>query len=145
MCRRALESNGDMRTRRWTPDSVFSQPCALWPLTTMVADLTPASSPVRLLDQLDVELSPLRPAHVHAQQHARPVAALRAARSGMHFDIGVVGVGLARKQRFELAPFALGFQRLEGCDSLGFGRRVAFGFAELDQRRRVVEIALDLR
>ena len=101
--------------------------------------------PIGLLDQLDVELSPFRPAHVHAQQHPRPVAALRAARPGMDFDIGVVGVGLARKQRFELAPFAFGFQGLEGSDSLGFGRRVALGFAELDQRRRIVEIALDLR
>ena len=100
---------------------------------------------VRLLDQLDVELSPLRPAHVHAQQHARPVAALGAARSGMHFDIGVVGVGLARKQRFELAPLALGFQRPQSADPLGFSRFVAFGFAKLDQRRRVVEVALDLR
>src|ERR1700733_6276769 len=34
-----------MRTKRWTPDSVFSHPCELCPLTTMVADLMPASSP----------------------------------------------------------------------------------------------------
>ena len=67
----------------------------------------------RLFDQLDLELSPLRPAHVHAQQHARPVAALGAAGPGMHFDIAVVGVGLARKQRFELTPFALGLERFE--------------------------------
>ncbi len=34
----------------------------------------------RLLDHLDVEFPALRPAHVHAQQHARPVAAFGAAR-----------------------------------------------------------------
>ena len=62
----------------------------------------------------------------------------------MDFDIGVVGVGLARKQRLELAALAFGFQRPEGRDPLGFGGFIAFGLAELDQRRRIVEIALDL-
>ena len=45
MCRRALESNGEILTRRCTPDSVFIQPCALSPLIISVADLMPASSP----------------------------------------------------------------------------------------------------
>ena len=98
----------------------------------------------RLFDHLDVELPPLRPAHVHAQQHARPVGALGSAGAGMDFEIGVVGVGFARQQRLELAPFALGFQRLQRRDPLGFGRRIAFHLAELDQRPRVVELAIDL-
>ena len=61
----------------------------------------------------------------------------------MHFDIGVVGVGLARQQSFELAPVAFGLERLESGYSLGFSRLVAFGLSKLDQRHRVVEIALD--
>ena len=101
--------------------------------------------PRRLFDQLDFELSPLRPARVHSEQHARPVAALGAAGPGMHFDIAVVGVGLARKQRFKLAPFALGLERPERRDSLGFDRVVALGLAKVDQRRRVVEVALNFR
>ena len=56
----------------------------------------------RLLEHLDVEFAPLAPAHVHAQQHARPVAALGAAGAGMHFDIGVVG----RRPRPTAAPRA---------------------------------------
>jgi hypothetical protein len=43
--RRALESNGEMRTRRCTPVSLLSHPKALRPLISMVADLMPASSP----------------------------------------------------------------------------------------------------
>ena len=62
----------------------------------------------RLFDDLDVEFAALGPAHVHAQQHARPVAAFRAAGAGMDFDIGVVAVRLARQQRFDLAALALG-------------------------------------
>ncbi len=98
-----------------------------------------------LLDHLDVEFAPLGPAHVHAQQHPRPVAALGAAGAGVDFEIGVVGVRLARQQRLELAPLALGLERLQRRDALGLGRLVALGLAEFDQRRRVVELALDLR
>src|SRR5271165_2041342 len=39
----------------------------------------------RLFNQLDLKLSPFRPAHVHAQQHARPVAALSASGPRMHW------------------------------------------------------------
>ena len=53
-------------------------------------------------------------------------------------------VGLAREQRLELAALALGFQRLQRREALGLGRFVALGLAEFDQRRRVVEVALDL-
>ena len=95
-------------------------------------------------DHLDLELAPLGPAHVHAEQHLRPVAALRAAGAGVDFEIGVVGVRLARQKRLELTPLALGFQRLQRREALGLGRCVILGFAELDQRRRVVELALDL-
>jgi len=63
----------------------------------------------------------------------------------MHFDIAVVGVGLAREQSFELTPFTLGLERFESGDSLGFGRLVAFGLSEFDQGSRVIEIALDFR
>ena len=144
MCRRAFESNGEMRTSRCTPDSVLSQPWALWPLTIMVADLMPASSPAVSSIDLDVEFPPLGPAHVHAQEHARPVAALGAAGARMDFDIGVVGVGLARQQRLELAALALRLQRLQRARPSALGRRVALGLAEFDQRRRVVEVALNL-
>ena len=43
-------------------------------------------------------------------QHAGPILALGAARAGMHFEITIVGIGLAREQRFELASRDLRFQ-----------------------------------
>src|SRR6266404_3608184 len=45
VCRRALASNGLLRTRRWTPVSVRSWPYACSPLTFRVALLMPATSP----------------------------------------------------------------------------------------------------
>ena len=98
---------------------------------------------IRLFDDLDVETAPLGPAHIHAQQHARPVAALCAAGAGMDFDIGVVAVRLARQQRLELAALALGLQCLEEIDAFLLGRRIPLHFAEFDKRHGVVKLALD--
>ena len=97
----------------------------------------------RFFDEFDIEFAALGPAHIHAQQHARPIAALRAAGAGMDFDISVVAIGFARQQRLELAALAFGLQAFEKIDAFLFGRRIAFHFAEFDQRHRVVEIALD--
>ena len=98
----------------------------------------------RLFDQVDRIAAPLGPAHIHAQEHARPVAALGAACAGMNFEIGVVGVGLAGEQGFDLPSFALDLQRLELIDPLLLGRRVALAFAKLDERDGVVELAFEL-
>jgi shikimate kinase len=45
VCRRPLESKGEMRTSRWTPASAFRYPKAYSPFTSKVASLSPASSP----------------------------------------------------------------------------------------------------
>ena len=55
-----------------------------------------------------------------------------------------LAVGLARKQRLELAPLALGFQRAQLREALVLAGFVAFHLAEFDQRRGVVEFALQL-
>ncbi len=60
----------------------------------------------------------------------------------MHLDIGVVAIRLARQQRFKLAALAFGLQRPEDGEALLLGRRIALDLAEFDQRRRVVEFAL---
>ncbi|MNT40081.1 hypothetical protein D3C72_1763740 [compost metagenome] len=46
-------------------------------------------------ENLDLETFAVGPAGIHAQKHVRPVLAFGAAGSGMHFDIGVVAIGLA--------------------------------------------------
>ena len=55
-----------------------------------------------LLDVFDLIALALGPARVHAQQHVGPILALGAARAGVDFQIGVIGVGLARQHGFEL-------------------------------------------
>ena len=141
--RRALESNGEMRTSRCTPFSVLSQPKALRPLTWMVADLMPASSPVGLFDPFDLVAVLLGPARIHAQQHVGPVLALGAAGAGMDFEIAVVGIGLARQQRLELAPRHLGLELLERRLGVGDRLLILLGLAELDHGELVVELLLD--
>src|SRR3546814_4770090 len=76
----------------------------------------------------------LGPAHVHAQQHLRPVLRLGAAGAGVDLEVAVVGVGLARQQAFELA---LGGARLQGLElalRLVDAGLVALGLAQLGQR-----------
>src|ERR1700739_3372874 len=57
---------------------------------------------LRLLEILDLEAVLFGPARVHAKQHFSPVLALGAAGAGMHFEIGIELVGLAREKRLQL-------------------------------------------
>ena len=82
----------------------------------------------------------LRPAHVHAQQHGGPVLALGTAGAGVHLEIGVVAVGLARQQRLDLALGSRLRQRLQQRLALGHGGLILLGVAELDQGDGVVEV-----
>ena len=104
----------------------------------------PASSPWRLFEIFDLEAVLLGPARIHAQQHRGPVLALGAAGAGMHFEIGIEAVGLARQQRFELAARDFLLQGLQR--GLGFGHDavIVLGLAELDHPDIVLELALDL-
>ncbi len=99
---------------------------------------------MRLFQIFDLEAVLLGPARIHAQQHLGPVLALGAAGAGVHLEIGIEAVGLARQQRFQLAAgdFLLQvFQR-----GLGFSDNagVVLGFAEFDHPDIVLELALDL-
>ena len=60
----------------------------------------------------------------------------------MHLEIGVVGVGFARQQRFELAARGLGLEPLERRLGLGDDALILLGLAELDHADLVVEFAL---
>ena len=96
-----------------------------------------------LLHVLDLVAVLLGPARVHPQQHVGPVLALGAAGAGMDFEVGIVGVGLARKQRLELAARHFNAQLLQRL--LGFRNRVLIllGLAQVDHGELVVEFLLD--
>ena len=61
----------------------------------------------------------------------------------MDFEIGVVGVGLAREQRFDLPALRLSLEGLQQGEPLFLGCRIGFGFAELDEGHRVFELAFE--
>ena len=55
-----------------------------------------------VIDQFDFVTVAFAPAGVHPLQHFGPVLAFSAAGAGMHFEIGIVGIGFARQQRLHL-------------------------------------------
>ena len=100
--RRALASNGEMRTRRCTPASAFSVAVGVRPFDGDRRALDAGALARLLLDQLGLEAAPLAPAQVHAQQHLGPVLRLGAAGAGVDRDDGVAGVVLAAEQLLQL-------------------------------------------
>jgi hypothetical protein len=61
----------------------------------------------------------------------------------MHFEIAIVGVGLARKEALDLSPLRLLVKHGESGLGLGDNRRVTFGLAEADQFDSFLDLALD--
>jgi len=102
----------------------------------------PRFFPRALVDQLYLETAALGPAHVHAQKHRRPILALGAARSRVHFEIGIHAVGFAGEQSFHAALLDFVVQFFE--QGLGFrdGRGVTFGLTHLDEGDVVFEFLL---
>jgi hypothetical protein len=66
------------------------------------------------------------PARIHAQQHAGPVVGLGAAGAGVHFQIGVVAVGLAGQQGLQLGSRGAVLDALQLGARLFQRRLVAF-------------------
>ena len=96
-----------------------------------------------LLEPVDLVAVRLGPAHIHAHQHAGPILALGAAGAGVHFEIAVVGVGLAGEQRFQLTSRHFRPQALERGFCFKNGLVVFFGFAQFDHGELVGELLLD--
>ncbi len=105
--------------------------------------LDPRALAFRLFDPFDLVAMRFSPAHVHAHQHIRPVLALSAAGAGMHFEVTVIGIGLARQKRFQLAAGHLGLEASERGFGLADGLVVLFRLAELDKRELILEFLLD--
>ncbi len=84
----------------------------------------------------------LRPARIHARQHLGPVLAFGTARAGVNLDIRIVAVRLAVEQRFDRAALCVLAQRLQRALAFTDARLIILGFAQFDQRHRIVEILL---
>jgi hypothetical protein len=94
-----------------------------------------------VFDHVDLEAALFRPAGVHPQQHLGPVLAFGAARPGVDFDEGVVGVSLAAEQGLDLVRVSPFGQRGQGGDAFVDRRFVAFHFAQFDELDRVGHLA----
>ncbi len=143
MCRRAFESNGEMRTSRCTPELGLEPAIGVVALDQERRALDPGLLAVGPIDDVDLEAVLLGPAAVHALQHLGPVLALRAAGAGMDLEIGVVRIGLAGEQALDLAARGLGLDPADGGLAFPDARRVALGLAELDQRHGILEVLLE--
>ena len=97
------------------------------------------------LDIVDLEIVLFGPARVHAQQHSGPVLALGAAGAGMHFQVAIVDVGLAGKQRFEFAARHFGLQRPQSRFGFAHHLPIVLRLAEFDHRHLIVEFLRDAR
>ncbi len=91
----------------------------------------------------DLEAFAVGPAGIHAKQHVGPVLAFGAAGAGMHFEIGIVAVGLARKHGFHLTAVRLAPQRLQRVLGVLDDLVVAFHLAEFDQLDIVFKLLLE--
>ena len=108
-----------------------------------VADLMPGLLAAALFDPFGLVIVRLRPADIHPQQHLGPVLRLGAAGPGMHFEIAVVGVGLAGEEALKLAPRRFRAQLFEGRLGVGDDGRLALGLTHLDQLEGVGDLPLD--
>ena len=95
------------------------------------------------IHHLDFAFPALGPACVHAHQHAGPILALRAARAGMDFEIGIVLIGFAREQGLDLAACGFGLKGSDRLFGIGNDGRIAFRLAHLDQHNGVIKVGFE--
>ena len=99
---------------------------------------------IRHIHQLDLETAPLTPAAIHAKQHVGPILAFGAARPRMHLQERIHAIGFARQHRFDLLALRFLLQATQQPFTFQDGGFVALDFAQFDQHRGIVEIALQL-
>ena len=95
--------------------------------------LQPGNVAFRFLHIFHLILMRFRPAGIHSEQHFRPVLSLGAAAAGMNFEKGVVFVGFAGKQRFQLAAAGFCLQLLQLGYDLGNQFPIALLFRQFTE------------
>src|SRR5579883_2747126 len=95
--------------------------------------LDPSLLASAFLDPLDLITALLGPAHIHAQQHLRPILGFGAASAGVYFEKGVVAVRLAGKQARQLLLRGVGLDPFERSLGIRGDGGVSFRFGELEK------------
>ena len=129
--------------RRCTPFSPCEQPVRVPALDDERRRRDAGLRALLDLVELDVEAAPLRPAHVHAQQHLGPVLRVGAAGARVHLADRVALVVLAGEQRPQLELVELADDAVDAGVDLRLDRVVALLAAELVQRLEVGQPLLE--
>ena len=95
---------------------------------------------VEIVEHLEFKAVLVRPLHIHAVEHLRPVLRLGSARAGMHFQVSVVLVQLAGKQRFQFVALSLLFQFFQMRKQFRQHRLVFLGLRHLDHLLGILQI-----
>ena len=82
-------------------------------MTEIVTLFMPASSPAKIVQRFHLKLFALRPSHVHAQEHLRPILRFGSSRSGMDGDNRIVLVELSGEEQFDVQRSRAGFEYIE--------------------------------
>ncbi len=96
-----------------------------------------------IVDELAPEAAALRPAHVHAEQHLRPVLRFGSAGARVNRHDRVLAVVLAAEHLLDLAGLHFLVERVDGLRELGVDRFARRG--PLDEDAEVVALLLERR
>ncbi len=104
----------------------------------------PRLVPLLEVDDLGLVAAPLAPAHVHAQQHLRPVLGVGAAGAGLDVHDGVGAVGRAGQHAPELGRAHPGRERRQERLGLGNDGRVVLARSEVEEHLGVLDVPPEL-
>ena len=93
---------------------------------------------VEIVEHLEFKAVLVRPLHIHAVEHLRPVLRLGAARAGVERQNGVAVVVFAGKERRESRLLHIGFELFVALFELWQQARVVHLRSHVDQREQIV-------
>jgi hypothetical protein len=131
---RALPAlNGDRRIRRWTPASALALPVGIRTAQFNGGALDPGFFPFALIDQRHLKAATFAPAHIHAQQHFRPILRIGSAGAGFDREECITVVIGTVEQHLDLKGFDGFAGTLEFGSDVRLKRVVVFGGGKFDQ------------
>ena len=97
------------------------------------------------VNDLDLETALLRPPHIHAQQHRRPVVRFRAAGAGMDFEKAIIAVRFSGKQRGEFGFRGPVGERRQQAGNFSKARFIALFLGHFRKADEIVKFVRNFR
>jgi len=86
----------------------------------------------------------LGPTGVHAKQHFGPVLSLRATRTGVNFDVAIIGVSFTREEALDFALMNLLRELTQGGYGVFHHALILLHFGKLNEFERVLNVNFEL-